>query len=203
MAETDHPPDVAPQADPTVPDTGARVRPEACLGPGRADARRLLVTWFVKKSFWWMTFGGLSIGWVVRAFERADDEFQVQLSSPDSVIAGLLSAFSLVVVALIVRVLVGWVALALAYPLARAYEAPLAPRTDKTRLWGTASDRYKVAKAYRLLRWTHHVRQAALDRIAPDPSWWRRMDPIIDKLNVLAVLGFFVTSFVVAAIQIS
>jgi hypothetical protein len=205
VTETDHPLDPTSVAAPArpIPDSPDRIDPDDCLGPGRGDSRRLLITWFVKKSFWWMTFGGLSIGWVVHAIERNDDQFEVQLSSPDSVISGLLSAYFLVVIALLVRVVIGWVALALAYPLARSHEGPLEPRTGKTRHWGTISDRYKVAKAYRLLRWTHHVRQAALDRIAPGPSWWRRMDPIIDRANVLAVVGFFVTSVVVTTIQVS
>jgi hypothetical protein len=181
-----------------------RIDPVACIGPGRGDSRRLLITWFVKKSFWWMAFGGLSIASVVHAVERTEnDELQVSFTSPDSVVSGLLSAYALVVLTLLIRVVIGWVALALAYPLARAHEAPLAPRTGKTRHWGTISDRYKVAKAFRLLRWTHHVRQAALDRVAPGPSWWRRMDPIIDKANVIAVVGFFVTSIVLAAIHVS
>lgn len=186
-----------------VADAGLRIDPAACLGPARADARRLLVVWFVKKSFWWMFFGGSALAAVVHAIERTDNEFEVRLSSPDSVVSGLLSAFALVVLALLVRLVIGWVALGLAYPLAHAHDAALEPRTGWNRHWGTFSDRYKVAKAFRLLRWTHHVRQVALDRVAPGTSWWRRVDPVLDIVNVLAVVGFFVTGFVLVAIQAS
>ena len=186
-----------------VPGAGLRIDPVACLGPGRTDARRLLVVWFVKKSFWWMFFGGSAFAAVVHAIERVDNDFEVRVTSPDSVRSGLFSAFALVVLALLIRIAIGWVALGLAYPLARSHDSMLEPRTGVNRNWGTFSDRYKVAKAYRLLRWTHHVRQVALDRVAPGPSWWRRADPIIDVVNVLAVIGFFVTTFVLAVIEVA
>ena len=186
-----------------VPGAGLRIDPVACLGPGRKDARRLLIAWFVKKSFWWMFFGGSAFAAIVHAVERVDNDYQVRLSSPDTVVSGLFSAFAIVVLAVLIRLLIGWVALGLAYPLAASHDAALEPRTGWNRHWGTFSDRYKVAKAYRLLRWTHHVRQVALDRVAPGPSWWRRVDPILDVANVVAVIGFLVTSFVIAAIQVS
>lgn len=206
MSQTDHArDDAAPGAPdgPPAPVDDMRVTPSAALLPGTRDSRRLLVTWFVKKSFWWMVFGGSAVASIVHAVERVDDELEVRLSSPDSVMSGLLSAYSLVVLALLIRVIIGWVALALAYPLARAYEDHLDARTGWTRYWGTFSDRYKVAKAFRLLRWTHHVRQAALDRVAPGPSWWRRADPIIDIATVVAIIGFFATGIVLAVIEIT
>lgn len=194
MTATDERPEIS---------TGLRIDPTACLGPGRKDARRLLLVWFVKKSTWWMFFGGSAFAAIVHAVERVDNDYQVRLTSPDSVVSGLLSAFAVVVLAMLARLVAAWVALGLAYPLARTHDASLEPRTGWTRHWGTFSDRYKVAKAYRLLRWTHHVRQAALDRVAPEPSWWRRMDPTLDALNVIAVIGFVVTTIVIATIQVS
>lgn len=204
MSETDHLPDVDTRADEQpIPGTGLRIDPNACLRPGRGDARRLLITWFVKKSFWWMFFGGSAFASVVHAIERVDDDLEVRLTSPDSVRSGLLSAYALVVLAILIRLAIGWIALSLAYPLARAHDAVLEPRTGWNRHWGTFSDRYKVAKAYRLLRWTHHVRQVALDRVAPGRSWWRRVDPILDVATVVGVIAFFVTTVALATIQVS
>ncbi len=205
MSDTDRRPDVDTRApvERSVPGAGLRIDPAACLGPGRKDARRLLIVWFVKKSFWWMFFGGSAVAGIVHAIERVDNEYQVRLSSPDTVVSGLFSAFALVVLAVLVRLVIGWVALGLAYPLARSHDAVLEQRTGWNRHWGTLSDRYKVAKAFRLLRWTHHVRQVALDRVAPGPSWWRRLDPILDVVNVLAVIGCFLTTLAIALIQTS
>mgnify|MGYP001812096813 CR=1 FL=1 len=201
MSHTDT--DLHVSTDQRPADTGLRIDPAVCLQPGRKDARRLLIVWFVKKSFWWMFFGGSALAAIVHAIERTDNELQVRLSSPDSVVSGLLSAFALVVLALLVRLIIGWVALGLAYPLARGHDSVLEPRTGWNRHWGTFSDRYKVAKAYRALRWTHHVRQVALDRVAPGPSWWRRVDPILDVVNVVAVIGCFVTTVALALIHVN
>jgi hypothetical protein len=189
--------------DRQVSDAGLRIDPVACLGPGRNDARRLLIVWFIKKSFYWMFFGGSAFASVIHAVERVDNDLQIRLSSPDSVTSSLFSAAAFVVLALIIRLAIGWVALGLAYPLARSHDAALEPRTGRNRHWASFSDRYKVAKAFRLLRWTHHVRQVALDRVAPGPSWWRRVDPILDVLNVVAVVGFLVTTYVIALIHLN
>jgi len=40
-------------------------------------------------------------------------------------------------------------------------------------------------------------------RLAPGPSWWRRVDPILDVLNVLAVIGFFLTTIVLLIIHVN
>ena len=87
--------------------------------------RRLLVVWFVKKSFWWMFFGGSAFAAIVHAIERVDNDLQVRLSSPDSVLSGLFSAFALVVLAILIRLVIGWVALGLAYPLRALHDAVL------------------------------------------------------------------------------
>lgn len=181
----------------------SRVELEACLQPGRADSRRLLIAWFVKKSFWWMFFGGAAFASLVHFIERVENEFQVNYRSPESVEHGLLSAWAFVVLAVLIRVAMAWVAVALAYPLARAHEFELEPRTGWNRHYATMSDRYKVAKAFRALRWTHHVRQVALDRVSPGPGWWRRMDPILDVVNVVGVIAFIVTHLTLSAISIT
>ena len=177
--------------------------PDACLLPGQADSRRLLVAWFVKKSFWWMFFGGTAFASLVHFVERVDDEFQVNYWSPDSVGHGVLSAWVFVVLAVLLRLAIVWVALSLAYPLARAYEVGLTARTGWSRQYAMLSDRYKVAKAFRTLRWTHHVRQAALDRVSPGPSWWRRLDRIIDIANVAGVVAFIMVTATIATVDLA
>ena len=182
---------------------GMRIEPAMCVAPGRDDSRRLLIAWFVKKSFPWMLFGGAALASVVHAIERVDNEYEVKLSSPGSVIGGLLSAYAVVVVAMLLRIVIGFVALGLAFPFARAHDADLEPRTGRNRHWGTMSDRYKVAKAFRDLRWTHHVRQVALDRVSPGPGWWRRLDPTLDVVNVIGVVAFIITALTLATVSVT
>lgn len=180
-----------------------RIELDACLQPGPVDSRRLLVAWFVKKSFWWMFFGGAALASMVHFVEHVDNQFQVNYRSPESVEHGLLSAWAFVVLAVLLRVAIAWVALALAFPLARAHEIGLVPRTGWNRHYATLSDRYKVAKAYRALRWTHHVRQVALDRVSPGPGWWRRWDPILDVVNVVGVAAFFITGVTLTTVSVA
>ena len=180
-----------------------RIELDACLLPGRLDSRRLLVLWFVKKSFWWMFFGGAALASVVHFVERVENDFQVNYRSPESVEHGLLSAWAFVVLAVLLRIAVAWIALALAFPLARAHETDLAPRTGWNRHYATLSDRYKVAKAFRALRWTHHVRQVALDRVSPGPGWWRRLDPILDVANVVGVAALILTGLTLTTVSVA
>ena len=184
-------------------DIPPRIELEACLQPGRGDSARLLITWFAKKSFWWMFFGGAALASVVHFIERVDNEFQVNYQSPESVEHGLLSAWAFVVLAVIIRLLIGWVAVTLAYPLARRHEFDLPLRTGWNRHYATLSDRYKVAKAFRALRWTHNVRQVALDRVSPGPGWWRRWDPILDVVNVAGVIAFLVVNATIATVNVA
>lgn len=186
----------------TVAD-GPRIELGACLMPGRADSRRLLIAWFIKKSFWWMFFGGAAFASLVHFVERVENEFRVNYQSPESVEHGLLSAWIFVVLAVLIRIAVAWVAVALAYPLAHAHEFDLEPRTGWNRHYATLSDRYKVAKAFRALRWTHHVRQVALDRVSPGPGWWRRMDPILDVVNVIGVGVFVITGLTLSTVSVA
>ena len=163
----------------------------------------MLVVWFVKKSFWWMFFGGAALASLVHFVEKVDNEFQVNYRSPESVEHGLLSAWAFVVLAVLLRVAIAWIAVALAFPLARAHESGLAPRTGFTRHYATLSDRYKVAKAVRALRWTHTVRQVALDRVSPGPGWWRRWDPILDVANGIGVAVFLVTGLFLTTVSVT
>ena len=41
-----------------------------------------------------------------------------------------------------------------------------------------------IARAFRSLRWSHHVRQAALDRLGPTGDRMRPLDQLLDLVNV-------------------
>ena len=89
-------------------------------------------------------------------------------------------------------------ALWLAYPLARSYEVGLSARTGFGSGIGKWLDRLQLARAFRALRWTHHVRQVALQRLGPSRRWVSRVDPVMDIANislwVIAVVGLVVST---------
>lgn len=175
-----------------------RIEPAAALQPGRADAKRLLGIWFVRKSFYWIFFLGLSLGTITAAVRDQQNEFDVDWMSPNSVADGLLSPWAGLILALIIRFVAGWVALGLAFPLALAHEPNLSPRTNFGSGIGKFFDRLHVARAFRSLRWTHHVRQVALKRLGPRGAWVGKLDPIFDIVNIASGVVLVVTVFAVA-----
>jgi hypothetical protein len=171
-----------------------RIIPEAALRPGAVDARTLLVVWFVRKSSYWLLFSGL----IGLSISRHSQDTKVDWTDPDGVLAELLSPGAGIVLSVLARLGAAIAGLALAYPLARAYEVGLSPRTSFGSSIGKAFDRLNLARAYRSLRWTHHVRQEAIGRLGPTASKRvGRLDPIMDIANIsLGVLAFVVVPIV-------
>jgi hypothetical protein len=48
----------------------------------------------------------------------------------------------------------------------------------------TASGSCPKSTRFRSLRWTHHVRQVALQRLEPSGRWVSRVDPVMDLANI-------------------
>lgn len=180
-------------ADATIGDQ-PRVRPEQALRPGRGDAARLLATWYVRKSFYWLLFTGITAAYLT---DRTD-EIDVDWSDSGAVLAELLSPLAGLVLAVVVRFASSLVALVLAYPLARDYELPLEPRTGVGSAIGRWLDRRNLAKAFRSLRWTHHVRQEALRRLGSTGERVGRLDPILDLVNITSFVVMVVAVFATA-----
>lgn len=176
-----------------------RIQPAAALLPGSGDSLRLMVTWFVRKSFYWLFFLGWAVGSLVAYWSGDDVEFDVNLTSPDSVREGLLSPWAALLLALIIRFVNGWVALGLAFPLAVGHEPGLSDRTNFGSGVGKFFDRLHVARAFRALRWTHHVRQIALKRLGRTGRRLGTLDPVIDVLNIVSGAFAFGVIFYVAS----
>lgn len=174
-----------------------RIQPAAAILPGRADSGRLLAVWFVRKSCYWLFFGGYALGTWVAYVNHVEARVDVDWASASSVREALLSPWSAFVAALIARFVANWLALGFAMPLALAHEPNLAPRTNFGSSIGRFFDRLHVARAFRSLRWTHHVRAVAHHRLGPTGERLGRLDPILDVVNVAsAVVAVFVAIFV-------
>jgi len=165
-----------------------RLQPAAALLPGASDARRLMVAWFIRKSFYWLFFLGWGVGSLVAFWSRGSVEPELDLTSPDSIREGLWSPWVALLLALITRFVNNWVALGLAFPLAIAHEPGLSERANFGSGIGKFFDRLHVARAFRALRWTHHVRQIALCRLGPTGRRLGKLDPILDVVNVASAI---------------
>jgi hypothetical protein len=171
-----------------------RIRPEQALQPGRADARNLLVVWYIRKSF----YAWLFLGLIGAQATRGTTDVDIDWTEPDKLLGEFLSPLIGLILAVVVRLGSTWAALALAYPLVRKHDTALEPRTGFTSGIGRWFDRLHVARAYRSLRWTHHVRQEALHRFGRAGQRVSKLDPIMDLVNI-ALLVLFCVSVVVFA----
>ncbi len=159
------------------------IRPDAALLPGRRDPLHLLVLWNARKSFWWV----LWVGIIVAVIAGRSRDIDVGFGTAESVVDRLLSPLAAVVLALILRVATAIAALVLADPLARGWEQDLPDRPRFLRRYGRLSDRLAVARAYRSLRWTHHVRAEAAARLGDTGRRLARVETAIDVANLALI----------------
>lgn len=162
-----------------------KIEPAWAILPGRGDSLRLLSVWYLRKSFYWLMWLGFSVAAIIGHTNELDASFD----SPSAFVDRLVSPLAVVFIALIVRFASAMLGIAIAYPLAKMHELDLAPRTNFGSTIGLYMDRLHVARAYRSLRWTHHVRQVAIRRLGRTGQRLGRIDPVMDIANIG---GFFV-----------
>jgi hypothetical protein len=175
------------QSGPVVRPIGAGpIDPEQVLLPGRNDATRLTWLWLVRRACTGLLFVGVLVGILVAGAENDPAYLEVDTSSADSVLKGILTSFGLVFFSIVLRLITGWIGLAFAYPLAREHQGE--PETGLLRRASTYVDRYSIVRAFRELRWTEGVRTAALRRLGDGAHLYQRVDRSIGIANVVAGL---------------
>ena len=166
-----------------------RLRPEAALLDGGRDSAWLLILWYLRKSTLGIVGFSLAVSFALNSSDEINSETLLDFS-PEA--PNLLPTFVLLL-AMLLRFVTDWAGVALAYKLARIYEKDLEPRTNAGHWIGEWLDRYKVARAYSSLRWTHHVRQIALCRIGAEGRRLALLDPVLDVTNIASfALAFLV-----------
>jgi hypothetical protein len=163
------------------------VNAEQLLLPGTGDATRLSLLWLVRRACTGLLFLGVVVGIVIEGLSNDAGDLKIDTGSADSVLSGILTAFGLVFVAIVLRLVTGWVGLVLAHPLARQHQG--APEPRLRRRLATYVDRYSIVRAFRELRWTEGVRTAALRRLGDAAQIYERVDRTIGIANLaIAVL---------------
>jgi hypothetical protein len=178
-----------PVPDESVPPSGAvPIDPQQVLLPGRSDAARLTRLWLVRRACTGLLFLGVIVGIVIAGAGGDSADLAVDTDSTESVLSGVLSSFGLVFAAIVLRFVTGWVALALAYPVAREHQGPPEPQSGLLRRVSLVVDRYGITRAFRELRWTDGVRVAAIGRLGEAGDFYTRVDRAIGVANVVAVV---------------
>jgi hypothetical protein len=131
------------------------------------DATVVLLLWCIRKSFFPLLWLGLTFATIVFTIvDQNPNEATEGLSSlggPTDYVGALVSPMALVVVAFAIRLGVGFLAFAAAYPLSAAATANDGPELGRfTRRW---FDRMYLTRGYRALRWTWRVRTEAASRL--------------------------------------
>lgn len=134
------------------------------------DATVILALWCLRKLFLpllWFGFLFATTYYIVADREVALLVDQVSsLASPSEAIGALLSPLIFIVVASVMRISVGFVALAAAYPLSRSTTTSDHSQAGWIgRHMRVGRDRLYLSRAFRNLRWTWIVRSAAVERL--------------------------------------
>jgi hypothetical protein len=143
---------------------------DAVLAPGRRDAAGLLAAWLLRRSTWPLfSLGVIAVvlTGTVDSPEQLGAQLDPQVSSVSDARARVGSPTTLLLlVAPAARLASGWLAWAIAFPLARRLQLELDQDLTRGRRhplpW---LDRARLASGLRTLRWTSSVRRRARGRL--------------------------------------
>ena len=173
-----------------------RLDPNDVLQDGTFDSAALLVLWCARKAFLPLLWIGLIAAVLLtqdaanlgNAIERELED----LDTPGEFFATLVSPFAGVLIAIVVRLIVGALAFTSAYPLTRWNDASDYARGGTAgsylRMWW---DRVYMTQSFRSLRWSWAVRQEAADRLGSRGTILELCSPILTRANVI-LFGLFV-----------
>jgi hypothetical protein len=141
----------------------------------------------------WLGFAFATL--VVAVFRNQDAETVVdelaQLEGIGDYIGAILSPFAGVVAAFLLRILVGLLAFAAAFPLSLHRDSgDYGAKRRSTRWMQLWRDRLYLTRAYRALRWTWAVRQVAAERTGRTGSMLLACDPILRWVGIAAFAVF-------------
>lgn len=174
----------------------ARLDPALALGDRPFDAAALLTLWTLSRAVYPMLWIGMAVAAVAG---RLDDFDAAQFQSVGALVGALLSPLVGIVAAVGLRILTGWAALVLTYPLAHAAQLT-APYGGRGRFApGVWFDRLYLARAYRQWRWTSAVRGLAAVRLGRPGTVMRRLDRILLLANVPLLVAALVVLTVTAS----
>jgi hypothetical protein len=158
--------------------------PATVLGAGRVDAVMLLALWLVRRAFWLLMAVGILVLVALGSLDSVEQLETPEITSAAQAREVLLSAQGVLLVAPLLRLVSGWLALLLAYPHARRFQRSADRAIGRTArhpaVWW---DRWHLVRALRDWRWTSSVRRHARWRLG------RASTPILVADLTLLILG--------------
>jgi hypothetical protein len=163
------------------PKASGDIAPDDVLGPGKRDARRLLVLWLIRRSAVPVFWLGLMIGVLVSPGHYVEASFD----SPVDAFGQLLSPAAGIALALLLRVGTTTAGFALALPLARGFiGAGGVPAGYSGGGLSRVFDGFGASRGYGALRFTRTVRDAAAARLGQEGARHDRLDRWVTRANL-------------------
>lgn len=164
--------------------------PALALRSGTSDARAVLLLWCYRKAWLPLLWIGL-IAMTLAGIADPIAEAEAGLTGIGDWLPALVTPLAGVILALVVRLTAGWLALLLAYPLSRWTEPLHYPHRcralSRSRLW---IDRLYLTRAYGSLRWSWAVRQLAAEHLGDSGRRLMLCNPIMAWANVVLIAAF-------------
>jgi hypothetical protein len=164
----------------------------------------MLILWCLRRSVFPLLWLGLSVAFVVFAVvlhetESFNEELG-RLAEENGWASTMLSPFAGVFIAFALRVSVTVLSFVAAYPLSRWNEASdFAHGRRSGSRWRLWSDRLHLTRAYRSLRWTWAVRQAAIERLGHLGRFFDACQVTLRWVGVASFVAFIVIVTFVSA----
>lgn len=164
--------------------------PDDVMAPTRLDAVTVLLLWGMRRAFYPLLLVGLAFAWIAG---EVTPVALVRLENPFQLVAALFTPLAGIALALTVRLLVGLLALAAAFPRTRwvseeeVERDPAGHRRGPVRRW---VDRVYMTAAYRELRSTWTVRGRATAQLGRSGRWLTGLNVLLWCVTAAAAVGF-------------
>lgn len=159
-----------------------QIVPGVFIRPGRFDPAALLILRIFRRAVWPLLYTGAAIAWIRGEFTAESFEL---LTTPGDYIAAILSPLVVLAVAIGLRVVVNFLGLLLAAPLARSAWVPgHEARTFGKRIY----DLGYLSSGYRAVRWSWAVQAEAV----------RRLGAVGLQLSFIELIGRILTPIAIA-----
>ncbi len=174
-----------------------RLDPGLALRAGTFDAQAVLALWCARKSFFPVTWLGLTVAIIAFGDLEALETELSGFDDPGAMVSSLLSPLGVLVAAVAIRVGSNLLALVAAFPLTLHTNASdhMAGWKYTLALW-VWWDRLYMASAYRALRWTWAVRNLARDKLGASG----RILTVCEIVIRWAAVVFFITFLVAGSL---
>lgn len=169
----------------------SEIKPQVdLLLDGKKDAKRLLILWYLRRTFYPLFL----IGLVAAALTGRTEDANINWTDTDEVLSDILSPLVTIILAFVIKILVNILSLIAAYPVLKTMNSS---RSDKElSIFLRTSNVLQALKGLRSLRWTYQIRQEAASRFENNLIKEGRLNKYINYGIAFLVVSLFITAII-------